>query len=69
MIKLRTFTLRRILKEDYGVTITSKCKSVLILNNKELTEQEEREILETLFASVPPILMQHTLRPFCRESP
>jgi len=64
-----TFTLRRVLKEDYGTTIASRCTSALFLNDKELTAQEEREVLDRLFASVPPLLMQHTLRHFVESNP
>ena len=64
-----TFTLRRVLKEDYGTTIASRCTSALFLNDKELTAQEEGEVLDRLFASVPPLLMQHTLRLFVESTP
>lgn len=64
-----TFTLRRVLKEDYGTTITSRCSSVLFVDERELTAREERELLDGLFASVPPLLMQHTLRLFVESHP
>ncbi len=63
------FTLRRVLKEDYGTTIGSRCTSVLFLNDKELTTHEEIEVLDKLFASEPPLLMQHTLRLFVESNP
>ena len=65
----KTFTLRRVLKEDYGTTITSRCISALFLNDKELTTQEEHQALDRFFASVPPLLMQHTLRLFVESNP
>jgi len=64
-----TITLRRVLKEDYGTTRTSACSSVIVLNERELSDEEEREALDTLFASVPPLLMQHTLRLFVQSNP
>ena len=64
-----TITLRRVLKEDYGTTRTSACSSVLVLNKRELSDAEEREALDGLFASVPPLLMQHTLRLFVQSDP
>jgi len=64
-----TITLRRVLKEDYGTTRTSACSSVLVLNERELSDEEEREALDALFASVPPLLMQHTLRLFVQSDP
>lgn len=67
--KTEIVKLRRVLKIDYGSTSTSKCRSVLFMNDKELSGQEEREILDELFASVEPVLMQHTLRQFIRSSP
>jgi len=63
------FTLRRVLKEDYGTTITSRCTSAIFFNDHELTAQEERTVLDRLFASVPPLLMQHTLRLFVESTP
>lgn len=64
-----TTTLRRVLKEDYGTTRTSACSSVLVVNERELSDAEEREALDGLFASVPPLLMQHTLRLFVQSDP
>jgi hypothetical protein len=64
-----TITLRRVLKEDYGSTHSSVCSSVLVLNEHELSDAEEREALDALFASVPPLLMQHTLRLFVQSNP
>ncbi|MFC1950170.1 hypothetical protein ACFLWD_00705 [Chloroflexota bacterium] len=65
----KPFTLRRVLKEDYGTTIGSRCTSVLFLNDKELTTHEEIETLDRIFASEPPLLMQHTLRLFVESNP
>jgi len=67
--KAETFTLRRVLKEDYGTTTTSRCLSILFMDDGELADREEREMLDRLFASVPPILMQHTLRFFVESPP
>jgi hypothetical protein len=60
--------LMRMLKKDYGSTQTSKADSVLYLNGKELGLQAETEILDDLFAGIPPILMQHSLRLFVNSS-
>jgi len=67
--KTGTFTLRRVLKDDYGTTLASKCTSTLFLNEQELSREEENQTLDRLFASVPPILMQHTLRLFVESPP
>lgn len=67
--KVEAFTLHRVLKVDYGTTTTSRCISVLFMNDKELSSQEERDVLDKLFASVPPLLMQHTLRLFVESHP
>lgn len=67
--EMEPFTLRRVLKEDYGTTIGSRCASVLFLNDNELTYNEEIEVLDRLFASEPPLLMQHTLRLFVESNP
>ena len=61
--------LRRVLKEDYGTTAKEPCSSVLFLDDKKLSPSEERRILDKLFASVPPLLMQHTLRDFVKGDP
>lgn len=63
------FTLRRVLKEDYGTTTRKTCNSVLFLNGKELSRSEEGEVLDKYFAGVPPLLMQHTLRDFVQGNP
>jgi len=63
------FRLRRILRRDYGATQTSRPDSILILDGKELSTQEEAAFLDTLFAGIPPILMQHSLRLFVHSSP
>jgi hypothetical protein len=57
------------LKDDYGTTLASKCTSTLFLNDQELSPEEESQTLDRLFASVPPILMQHTLRLFVESPP
>lgn len=62
-------TLRRVLVTDYGSTSTSRCNSQLFVNNKELSKDEEKSFLEDTFGSLPPLLMQHTLRLFVHSSP
>jgi hypothetical protein len=64
-----TFTLCRLLKSDYGASSESKCFSVLTKNDIELSANEEQEELDRLFASEPPLLMQHTLRDFVQSNP
>lgn len=63
------FTLRRVLKDDYGTTLASECISTLFLDDQELSPEEENQTLDRLFASVPPLLMQHTLRLFVESHP
>ena len=65
----KEFNLRRVLKEDYGTTINATCESVLFLDDKELTQTEEKHELERLIAGVAPLLMQHTLREFVHGEP
>ena len=67
--KVRHLVLRRVLKEDYGATTTSGCASALSLDGKELTCHEELDLLDRLFGSEPPLLMQHTLRLFVQSNP
>ena len=67
--KTKHLALQRVLKEDYGVTTASTCASVLFLDGKELTHNEELDLLDRLFASEPPLLMQHTLRLFVQSNP
>lgn len=66
---LELFTLCRVLKNDYGSTLESKCYSVLLKNDVELSQKEELQELDRLFASEPPLLMQHTLRDFVQSVP
>ena len=63
------FTLRRVLQEDYSAKANASCSSVLFLNEERLTPSDERKILDGLFADVPPLLMQHTLRDFVQGAP
>ncbi|MBI2830756.1 MAG: AAA family ATPase [Chloroflexi bacterium] len=67
--KTKQSCLRRVLKSDYGATIESKCDSVLLKNGTELSKEEESKELDQLFASEPPLLMQHTLRDFVQSNP
>ncbi|GAI86597.1 unnamed protein product, partial [marine sediment metagenome] len=64
-----SFTLCRVLKSDYGITLESKCFSVLLKDDIELSPNEEQQELDRLFASEPPLLMQHTLRDFVQSKP
>jgi hypothetical protein len=64
-----SFTLCRVLKSDYGATLESKCYSVLLKDDIELSQKEELQELDRLFASEPPLLMQHTLRDFVQSNP
>ena len=66
---VQEFNLRRVLKEDYGTTAISTCSSTLFFDDEELPIVEEQEVLECLFAGVPPLLMQHTLRDFVQGDP
>ena len=66
---VQEFSLRRVLTEDYGSTSTAACKSVLYHDDKELTPEAERKVLDRFFAGVPPLLMQHTLRDFVQGAP
>ena len=61
--------LRRVLVRDYGSTGPAKCESKLFVNDTELSREEEFAVLDRLFGSVEPILMQHTLRHFVESSP
>lgn len=65
----KEFVLRRVLKEDYGPTSTSRCTSAFYVDDKELRPDQEISFLNTLFGSVPPLLMQHTLRFFVQGRP
>lgn len=67
--KTELFTLCRVLKSDYGPTLESKCFSTLLKDDIELSPSEERQNLDQLFASEPPLLMQHTLRDFVQSHP
>ena len=65
----KEFSLRRVLKEDYGSTSTAECRSILHLDDVALTREAEQEVLDKMFAGVPPLLMQHTLRDFVQGEP
>ena len=65
----KEFILRRVLQKDYGTTTKATCSSVLFLDEKELSRGEERQVLDKIFAGVPPLLMQHTLRDFVQGDP
>ncbi len=67
--KNEVFTLCRFLKSDYGSTSESKCLSILTKNDVELSAKDEWKELDRLFASEPPLLMQHTLRDFVQSNP
>ena len=61
--------LRRLLTRDYGTTSTSICESNLHLDGSELSKEDEAAVLEEFVSSVPPLLMQHTLRSFVQSPP
>ena len=63
------YVLRRVLKEDYGMTASSTCSSTLFVDDEDMSPLAERLILDKLIASVPPLLMQHTLRDFVQGDP
>lgn len=67
--KNREVTLRRVLVEDYGTTGTAVSKSILYVDDLDLSKVEEHRLLEEMFGGVPPILMQHTLRDFVHSEP
>lgn len=61
--------LRRELIADYGPTRTSTPETLTYLDGRELSQAEDAEFLERVFAGVPPFLMQHTLRRFVYADP
>jgi hypothetical protein len=61
--------LKRVLVEDYTEIAASAAKSILYRDGVEIKTEEERDLLANLFAGIPPILMQHTLRDFVHKSP
>ena len=63
------FTLRRVLKQDFGRAANSTCVSVLFQDDKELDAASEKAVLDKYFAGVPPLLMQHTIREFVHADP
>lgn len=65
----KQFILKRVLRRDYGATQTSIPESILYLDGKEFTLQAEKAYLDSLFAGIPPILMQHSLRLFINNTP
>ena len=62
-------SIKRVLQHDYTNTQKSCCESVLFVDGRQLSVDEEINFLEGLFGGVPPILMQHTLRLFVHSSP
>ncbi|WP_373054305.1 AAA family ATPase [Thioalkalivibrio sp.] len=65
----RRTTLRRELISDYGPASTAHCISRLVCDGNELDVEQESDLLDQLFAGVPPILMQHSLRLFVHDNP
>lgn len=61
--------LKRVLLGDYGATSNALCTSQLWIGGVALTKQEEQRILDQYFASVPPLLLQHTLHEFVQGAP
>ena len=64
-----SIVLKRELLKDYGPTRTSACTSRLLLDDRELSREDELAELDSLFGSVAPLLMQHTLRLFVESTP
>ena len=64
-----SIVLRRELIQDYGHTRNSECISTLFLDDRALSREDELAELDGLFGSVPPLLMQHTLRLFVESTP
>lgn len=62
------FVIKRLLVRDYGKNSTSGSESKFFVNKAELNQDEEKEFLDTYFAGVPPILMQHSLGLFVKSS-
>ena len=62
-----TTRIKRVLVEDYGSRKNSHCTSRLFIDGKEI--EGSTDLIKEYFASVAPLLMQHTLREFVLESP
>lgn len=65
----RQVVLRRELVKDYGAAIVSECESAFYVDGAAVDASKEREVLAELFAGIPPLLMQHTLREFVFSRP
>ncbi len=57
-----TTTIKRILISDYDSKKNSRCSSQLFVDGKEI--EGPLDVLDEFFASVAPLLLQHTLREF-----
>lgn len=66
---VRQVVLRRELVKDYGPAIVSECESAFYVDGAAVDASKEREVLAELFAGIPPLLMQHTLREFVFSRP
>lgn len=69
LVDEETISIRRILVQDYGGRRNSACESVLFKDREQLSIEQEQALLEELFANIPPLLMQHTLRQFVLNPP
>ncbi|MGB6679799.1 MAG: AAA family ATPase [Candidatus Bathyarchaeia archaeon] len=65
----KKLTLKRVLVEDYGCTQASVPESVVYKDGKELSNDEETNLIEEIFAGEHPVLMQHSLRLFISSTP
>jgi hypothetical protein len=63
------FKIKRLLIQDYGKEKSSMAESEFYVNDKMLNRQEEETFLDELFAGIPPVLMQHSLRTFVLSTP
>ena len=64
-----TIKIKRLLIQDYGKEKSSLAESEFCVNDKVLNRQEEETFLDELFAGIPPVLMQHSLRTFVLSTP
>jgi hypothetical protein len=62
-------TIRRVLRRDYSKVAADSPVSDIFVDGKQLSDTEEADLLNRLFAGVHPILMQHNLRRFVHDEP
>ncbi len=65
----QSVTLKRVLTRDYTSKIAAAPQSDFYRDGTKLSSDETLGLLESLFAGVPPMLMQHTLRQFVHDTP